>query len=111
MRYWNQVEDKFLRGIVLGSVCAYLGLALANVASPRLMENWEVAVAESSLGMNEVIYKIEGVAGDGRFWQISIEFLIYVMSFVNAHLGNKGTMNFDGNTIISRKSSLHKGVI
>ncbi len=43
-------------------MCAYLGIALANVAAPHLMQNWEVAVVGVSFGINEVIYRIEGEA-------------------------------------------------
>lgn len=61
MRYWNHVEDKFLKGIVLGSVCAYLGIALASVAAPHFMQNWEVAVLGLLFGVNEVIYRMQGL--------------------------------------------------
>jgi O-antigen ligase len=61
IKYRNDVEDKFLKGIVLGSVCAYLGIALANVAAPHLIHNWGVGVVGLAFGMNEVIYKMEGV--------------------------------------------------
>jgi O-antigen ligase len=61
VRYWNRVEDNFLKAIVLGSVCFYLGLAIANVAAPHFMQNWEVATIGLSFGINEVIYRIEGI--------------------------------------------------
>jgi O-antigen ligase len=60
IRNWNKVEESFLKGIVLGSVCSYLGIALANLASPHFMENWEVAAIGLFFGINEVIYRIEG---------------------------------------------------
>jgi len=61
IKYWSRVEDKFLKGIVLGSVCSYLGMAVGNFAAPHFMQNWEVAVVGLSFGINEAIYKSEGI--------------------------------------------------
>lgn len=57
----NKVQDTVLKAIVIGSVCSYLGAAIANVAAPHFMENWGVAVFGLALGINEAIYIIEGV--------------------------------------------------
>jgi O-antigen ligase len=59
--YRNRIEDNFLRAVVLGSVCAYLGIAVGNIAAAHFMENWEVSVFGLSMGINEVIYRLEGV--------------------------------------------------
>ncbi len=59
IRNWNKLEDRFFKGIVLGSVCSYLGIALANLASPHFMESWEVAGIMLFFGINEIIYRIE----------------------------------------------------
>jgi O-antigen ligase len=59
--YRNRVEDNFLRAVVLGSVCSYLGIAIGNIAAAHFMENWEVSVFALSMGINEVIYRLEGV--------------------------------------------------
>jgi O-antigen ligase len=66
MKYWYQVEDRVSRGIVLGSVCAYLGFAVGNIASPNFMQNWEVAVFGLCFGMNEVIYRVGGLNSESR---------------------------------------------
>ena len=49
IKYWSRVKDKFFKGIVLGSCCSYIGMAVANLASPHFMQNWEVAVLGLSL--------------------------------------------------------------
>ena len=59
--YRNRVEDNFLRAVVVGSVCSYLGIAVGNIAAAHFMENWEVSVFGLSMGINEVIYRLEGV--------------------------------------------------
>ena len=59
--YRNRVEDNFLRAVALGSVCSYLGIAVGNIAAAHFMENWEVSVFALSMGINEVIYRLEGV--------------------------------------------------
>jgi O-antigen ligase len=59
--YRNRVEDNFLRAVVLGSICSYLGIAVGNIAAAHFMENWEVSVFALSMGINEVIYRLEGV--------------------------------------------------
>ena len=59
--YSNRVEDNFLRAVVLGSVCAYLGMAVGNIGAAHFMENWEVSLFALSMGINEVIYRLEGV--------------------------------------------------
>jgi O-antigen ligase len=61
IKYWNQVEDDFLRPVVLGSVCLYLAIAVGNYAAPHFIASWEMAVFGLSMGINEVIYRLEGV--------------------------------------------------
>ena len=61
IKYWNQVADDFLRPVVLGSVCSYLAIAVGNYAAPHFISTWEVAVFGLSMGINEVIYRLEGV--------------------------------------------------
>lgn len=58
--YRNRIEDNFLRAVVLGSVCSYLGIAVGNIAAAHFMENWEVSVFGLTMGINEVIYRLEG---------------------------------------------------
>jgi O-antigen ligase len=64
LRRWRSVEDELSRGIVLGSVISFLGIALANLVVPYFMEDWEVAVIGLSFGINESVYKIEGIEGN-----------------------------------------------
>lgn len=61
LRNWDKVNNSFFKGIVLGSVVSYLGMAVSNLAAPHFMQNWEVAVFGLSFGINEVIYRNEGV--------------------------------------------------
>ena len=63
IKYWNQVADDILRPVVLGSVCSYLAIAVGNYAAPHFISNWEVTVFGLSMGINEVIYRLEGLDG------------------------------------------------
>jgi O-antigen ligase len=66
LKHWNQMKDNLFKAIVLGSVCSYLGIAVGNLATAHFMQNWEVAVIGMSFGINELIYKMEGVEGADR---------------------------------------------
>jgi O-antigen ligase len=69
IKNWQSVEDRFFKAIVLGSVISYLGVALTNFACAYFMENWQTAVFGLSFGINEVIYRVEGI--DSKFDQTS----------------------------------------
>jgi hypothetical protein len=62
IKYWDEVEDEFLKGVVLGSICSFLGFGVSNVASPNFMQNSEVAVFGLCFGINEVIYRAGGLS-------------------------------------------------
>jgi len=59
--FGKYVDDAFLGAIVVGSVCSFLGIAVGNIAAAHFMENWEVSMFGLSMGINEVIYRLEGV--------------------------------------------------
>ena len=55
----HKINNTFYKGIVLGSVASYLGIAMGNLVAPHFTENWETAVLGLVFGVNEVIYRIE----------------------------------------------------
>ena len=59
LKNWDNLNGAFYKGVVLGSVSSYLGIALGNLAAPHFMQNWEVAALGLYFGTNEVIYRIE----------------------------------------------------
>lgn len=53
LRSWRQGTDPFQKAIVLGSVVAFLGMALANLTSPYFMQEWGVCAFGLMIGVCE----------------------------------------------------------
>jgi O-antigen ligase len=55
----RRIDSTYYRAVVLGSTVFYAGVAVANIAAPHFMQNWETAAIGFAFGINEVIYRFE----------------------------------------------------
>jgi O-antigen ligase len=54
-RKWRNVQDDFLRSVVLGFTVAFLGMMLSNIVAPSMVEAGSLAIYGVILGMSESI--------------------------------------------------------
>jgi hypothetical protein len=56
---WRSLRDPFLKGTVLGTTVAFLGLAVCNMTAPYFMGDWNVAAIGIIFGINEAAYRCD----------------------------------------------------
>lgn len=56
---WSKIKSPLLRGVALGSLSSFLGIALADVTAPHFVQNWDAVFVPISIGVTEAIYRID----------------------------------------------------
>jgi hypothetical protein len=59
LRDWSGIEDRFLRAVALGSVVAFMGLALMNLGAPYFVQNWGTAAVAMAFGAAEAAFRTD----------------------------------------------------
>ncbi len=60
-RLWQRVKDKVFMAVVLGFTLSYVTVLIASIASPMFMAWYWTPVLGVMLGVNEVIYRLDGM--------------------------------------------------
>ncbi|MFX0195703.1 MAG: O-antigen ligase family protein [Candidatus Hodarchaeota archaeon] len=61
-KIWKKPDDPFLRAMIIGFSLSYFGMMISNMVAPFFVQSWRLAIFGTIMGVNEVIYKIEGPA-------------------------------------------------
>ena len=63
---WRAIPDDTFRAVALGLALSYVTVLITCVAAPAFMEWYWTPVLGVMFGINEVIYRLNGVGGEGR---------------------------------------------
>lgn len=57
---WRRLVNPRWRAVVLGLTLAILGQMITNIVAPNLIQSWSLVVFAIILGINEVVFRLEG---------------------------------------------------
>jgi O-antigen ligase len=60
-RNWKKVQDPFLRVLSIGLTASYVGILINALTNPILLSGWGTIPIAIIWGINEVIYRLEGI--------------------------------------------------
>ena len=61
LRLWRRIPDSKGRAIVVGFTLAFVGQMVSNLVAPNFIQNWVLVVYPITMGVNELLYKWNGL--------------------------------------------------